>query len=132
MRFTSLAAVVLLLAAAGVRADEPAYPSHAEDAYRRYCASCHGIDGRGHGPVADSLKLRPTDLTRSDLPLGELMRVIDGRRTVRAHGTSAMPVWGKVFEETAPYPERKVRQALREVQALAEYTRALQVNPSPK
>ena len=31
--------------------------------YASYCASCHGLDGRGHGPVATELKVPPTDLT---------------------------------------------------------------------
>ena len=31
--------------------------------YRSSCAPCHGIDAKGDGSVADSLKTRPTDLT---------------------------------------------------------------------
>ncbi len=30
--------------------------------YEGYCAGCHGADGRGDGPVAGVLNLRPTDL----------------------------------------------------------------------
>src|SRR6186997_2926705 len=33
------------------------------DSFDRYCASCHGVDGRGGGPVASVLKTRPPDLT---------------------------------------------------------------------
>jgi hypothetical protein len=40
-----------------------------------------------------------------------------------------MPVWGRVFEATVPDEGRRVRQSLREVQALAEYVRALQAEP---
>ena len=93
--------------------------------YVRYCASCHGVTGKGDGPAA-ALLPPPTDLTKSDLSLAELMKVIDGRRTVRAHGTAAMPVWGEVFEQTAVDPGREHRQALRDVQAVAEYIQALQ------
>lgn len=118
-------ALLLLLAAAG-RADEPVYPQHSEALFLRYCASCHGIGGTGDGPVADALKLRPTDLTQSKLALAELMKVIDGRRTVRGHGTAAMPVWGRVFEQAREGDPRQVRQSLRDVQALAEYVRALE------
>jgi hypothetical protein len=82
------------------------------------------VTGKGDGPAA-ALSPPPTDLTKSDLSLPELMKVIDGRRTVRAHGTAAMPVWGEVFEQTAD-PGREHRQALREVQAVAEYVQALQ------
>jgi len=31
--------------------------------YINYCASCHGVDGRGNGPAAAALKMPPTDLT---------------------------------------------------------------------
>src|SRR5262249_52085200 len=104
---------------------EPAVPLHAGDLYQRYCASCHGVDGRGDGPAAGALVPPPTDLTQSDLSLPALMKVIDGRRTVRAHGTAVMPVWGQVFEQEREGDSRQRRQALREVQAVAEYVRAL-------
>lgn len=105
---------------------EPTYPANAAAAYARYCASCHGMTGRGDGPAAASLQPGPTDLTGSGLNLAELMRVIDGRRTVRAHGTAAMPVWGVVFEAEGEGSERQHRDALRRVQGLAEYVQALQ------
>jgi mono/diheme cytochrome c family protein len=104
---------------------EPTYPSNADAAYARYCASCHGTTGRGDGPAAVALVPAPTDLTSSTLALPELMRVIDGRRTVRAHGTGAMPVWGFVFEAEGEGSDRQHRDALRREQGLAEYVQAL-------
>ncbi len=108
---------------------EPTYPSNAEAAYARYCASCHGATGGGDGPAAAALQPPPTDLTRSTLGLAELMKVIDGRRTVRAHGTGAMPVWGLVFEAEGEGTDRQHRDALRRVQGLAEYVQALRKAP---
>jgi len=73
--------------------------------FEHYCASCHGLDARGDGPVAASLKRKPRDLTRlaeeygSPLKKVELIELIDGRLTPRAHGTSDMPVWGKRLYE---------------------------------
>jgi mono/diheme cytochrome c family protein len=32
--------------------------------YLRYCGSCHGIEGKGDGPVSRSLKVKPADLTQ--------------------------------------------------------------------
>jgi len=32
--------------------------------YKIYCASCHGEDAKGHGPMAVWLKVPPSDLTR--------------------------------------------------------------------
>ena len=29
----------------------------------RYCASCHGVEGKGDGTVSRSLKVKPVDLT---------------------------------------------------------------------
>src|ERR1700674_202975 len=31
--------------------------------FLNYCASCHGVDGKGNGPAAAALKPAPTDLT---------------------------------------------------------------------
>jgi mono/diheme cytochrome c family protein len=79
----------------------------------RYCASCHGTEGRGDGPLAGALTRPPADLTRLAAKSGghyderAVMSVIDGRRPVVEHGTREMPVWGAIFEEEGqgkPYP----------------------------
>ena len=46
------------------------------------------------------------------------MRQIDGSRTVRAHGSAAMPVWGEVFEQSLIDEPHHRRTALLHVQAL--------------
>lgn len=96
-------------------------PQHGVDLYVRHCASCHGLAGRADGPAAEALAPRPSDLTRSTAELPELMKVIDGRRTIRAHGSADMPVWGDVFEAALEGDSRQHRDALRNVGALAEY-----------
>lgn len=69
--------------------------------YMRYCASCHGINADGHGPVASSLKTPPTDLRilskryGNPLPEEQIARFIDGRADVREHGPRDMPIWGE-------------------------------------
>ena len=93
--------------------------------YYRNCASCHGIAGRGDGPAAPSLAVRPTDLTQLRMSVQELMQVIDGRTPVQAHGSSEMPVWGEVFEQIHLDGDHAKRIALLEVQALADYTAGL-------
>ncbi len=73
--------------------------------YRRYCASCHGLTGKGDGPVAELFKVRPADLTRLAERYGNehlvdtVQQAIDGRRPVQAHGEKDMPVWGEFFAE---------------------------------
>ena len=75
--------------------------SSGEELYRRFCASCHGVEGRGDGPVAASLRVEVPDLTRTASrargmdPRERIVRVIDGRYIVGAHGTRLMPVWGE-------------------------------------
>jgi mono/diheme cytochrome c family protein len=93
--------------------------------YKRHCASCHGVSGHGDGPAAAALNPPPNDLTRYRASVQELMQVIDGRRAVRAHGTSAMPVWGEVFEQVHLDDTYAKRLALLQVQALADYVEHL-------
>ena len=73
--------------------------------YLRYCASCHGVDAHGKGPVAETLRTPPPDLTKiakrhgGRLPAGEIAAFIDGRSVVSAHGPREMPVWGRILGE---------------------------------
>ncbi len=68
--------------------------------YQSSCAACHGMDGKGNGPVSEELKSRPVDLTllakknNGVFPISKLNEVIDGTRQTRAHGNSEMPIWG--------------------------------------
>jgi mono/diheme cytochrome c family protein len=112
MRTARITLSLLLLAACG---RDPAVEQSGRDTYLRYCASCHGTEGRGDGPLAASLTRLPSDLTQlaknNDGRYDEraVMSVIDGRRQVAEHGTRDMPVWGAIFEEeeesgNKPYP----------------------------
>jgi mono/diheme cytochrome c family protein len=71
--------------------------------YQRHCASCHGGDARGDGPLAKYLTVKPANLTQlaktsgGEFPFWRTYRVIDGRDEIRAHGTRQMPVWGERF-----------------------------------
>ena len=71
------------------------------DLFKFYCALCHGIDGKGAGPVASALKTRPADLTTiarrnaGRFPREEIIAyVTSGARPIAAHGSPDMPVWG--------------------------------------
>jgi len=74
------------------------------DLYIAYCASCHGTDARGNGPMARYLKVPPSDLTRiaahsgGVFPLERVTRIIAGEEALPSgHGTRDMPVWGPIF-----------------------------------
>lgn len=77
----------------------PAARAAAAADYRAACAPCHGVDARGTGPVAPSLKRPPTDLTLlaarhgGTFPFDDTVAVIAGERAIDAHGTRAMPIW---------------------------------------
>ena len=114
--------------ARGARATSGVRPGEA--LYMRYCASCHGIDGRGDGTVASALRTPPPDLTRLTYGEGELIKQIDGRRTIRAHGTSAMPVWGEIFEQSLIEEPHRRRTTLQRLQTLADYVARLRTAPA--
>jgi mono/diheme cytochrome c family protein len=118
------AVVGCLLVLAGCAPRRERHPAGGE-LYLRYCASCHGMNGTGDGPVAKWLQPRPADLTQSTLDLPALVDRIDGRRMVPGHGSSEMPVWAEVFnEELLDEPRAREITRLR-VQALAEHVRSL-------
>lgn len=89
------------------------------DEYRISCLSCHGVGGKGDGPMAQFLTIKPTDLTQlsnnnggqyPDLkagrfPFARVFQIIDGRTVVSGHGDRAMPVWGDryVAEKSGKY-----------------------------
>src|SRR6516162_8619287 len=74
------------------------------DLFEFYCASCHGRDGNGKGPVAPALRVPPPDLTRiaarndGVFPKARIEALLTGDRNMpSAHGSSDMPVWGPIF-----------------------------------
>jgi mono/diheme cytochrome c family protein len=73
------------------------------------CASCHGITGKGDGPLSRIyLNPKPADLTtiakRSGgvFPAERMFEIIDGRKEVEAHGPRTMPVWGSDYRKDVP------------------------------
>lgn len=103
-----------------------------EELFGRFCASCHGEQAHGDGPVARSLNTVVPDLTlirarHGEFPAMLVRDTIDGRGVdIRAHGTRAMPVWGYEFwvEEGGDVTAQKaVRDAIAK---LVDYLRSVQ------
>lgn len=104
------------------------YSLKGEDLFRFYCASCHGREGRGDGPVAAALNSKVPDLTTIERRRGGIFPekwirdVIAGDQAVLAHGTREMPIWGPVFhqiENDQDYGDVRMRN-------LTGYLRAIQ------
>ena len=110
--------------------------------YRSSCATCHGVSGKGDGPMSARLKERPTDLTRlardngGVFPTQHIYEVIDGRKEVGAHGTREMPVWGTHYLDETSFQYRYTEtmgpvayEALvrARIMALVDYLNRLQV-----
>ncbi len=108
--------------------------------FQTYCASCHGEAADGTGRVAKYLTVRPPDLTKirerydGVFPRETIYEVIDGRTTVRTHGSADMPIWGDVFRSslanltpgaTASGEER----AGHKIRELVYYLESIQVEP---
>ena len=66
------------------------------------CASCHGMDAKGRGPLVEFLRKSPPDLTQlaksnqGVFPMNRLYTVIEGEN-LPAHGGRDMPVWGRDY-----------------------------------
>ena len=98
------------------------------DIYRAYCASCHGLTGKGDGPVAPALTAKMPDLTaisqRSGgvFPANRVRKIISGDELILGHGSREMPIWGPIFhqvEEDRDYGEIRL-------QNITEYLKSIQ------
>jgi len=125
----ALALVLINDTTAGAqRATDPAGVKTGRELFATYCASCHGITGRGNGPAAEELRRRPADLTQLARHTGGVFNsvmihtVVDGR-TVKAHGTIEMPVWGDAFKWREGLPEDAIKAR---IEALVLYLQSIQ------
>ena len=99
------------------------------DLFYNNCAACHGVGGKGDGPMGQVLRVRPADLTilakktAGKFPAAQVYQMIDGRNpAVRGHGGPDMPVWGDVFAAKGGAASVKDR-----VNALVKHIETLQV-----
>jgi hypothetical protein len=78
--------------------------------FQSSCATCHGADAKGKGPLSDQLKTPPADLTvlaknnNGVFPTNAVFQTIYGLKSVPAHGTREMPIWGERFNPIVSLP----------------------------
>ena len=127
----SLVLVVALATTPGARAQSPPVASSdsGRNLFNFYCASCHGKDGQGGGPMAAALKVAPPNLTLltrkygGAFPSAVLMSLLrDGDRSwVVSHGSREMPVWGPILQRSTDPDLAEAR-----LQSLLSYLRSIQ------
>jgi mono/diheme cytochrome c family protein len=104
--------------------------SSGPEMFKQYCASCHGVDAKGHGAAAAALKVPPTDLTllskhnNGKFPEPAVYSAIWGDN-VNAHGSSDMPVWGTIFHQMSNNSPDNMQEKAR-MSALCRYIQSLQ------
>jgi mono/diheme cytochrome c family protein len=106
--------------------------SSGEEMYREYCAVCHGKVGKGDGPAASEFKVPPPDLTtlaknnNGKFPSDRVAAVLRLGTPAPAHGTSDMPVWGRLLG-TSPIHGTESTQVQLRIHNLTTYIESLQV-----
>ncbi len=103
----SLLALLLGLLPAALAAPPSAYEGRA--LYVSYCQLCHGLKGKGDGPLARAMGIKPADLTtavrsRSDTILTKIITG-EGKPTISGRDrhnllSDTMPEWRTVFDSS--------------------------------
>lgn len=97
--------------------------------FKAYCATCHGLSGKGDGPIASVLDTPVADLTviakrnGGVFPSTRVRTVIAGDELVKAHGTREMPIWGPIFhqvEEDQDFGNVRLQNVTRYVESIQE------------
>lgn len=127
-------AALIMLAGAGLTGRDARATGHAIGAadgaelFKTHCASCHGLDATGSGPLAQLLRHKPSDLTQLSkrnggmFPAARVRRVVEGR-DVESHGDRDMPVWGDAFRRGA---DRSVETVGARLDAIVQYLATIQ------
>jgi len=133
-----LVALVMPVAVAGPSqqawAADEAQPGRA--LYLKYCGACHGPDAKGDGVAGSLMQPKPADLTKlsarygGEFPMEQVVRTIDGRQALHAHGEPAMPVWGEVLSDQHGSGDKQRPAIERRVQSriflIVDYLRTIQ------
>ena len=138
MRYSILIAAMMLFAgAAGAQSRAtnsqdslpPNFVPSGKEMFKQYCAACHGLDAKGHGPARAALKIPAADLTTlskrhgGEFPYDLVTNVLRFGPGVAAHGSSDMPTWGGIFQYMDNYNQAAVQKRIKN---LCDYLASLQ------
>ena len=99
--------------------------------FKDYCASCHGVDGKGNGPAVVFLKTAPPDLctmakrNSGKYPALKVVSMLKFGPGSQAHGALDMPTWGPLFraldsESRAPVADLRVHNLTGFIETIQE------------
>jgi mono/diheme cytochrome c family protein len=97
--------------------------------YKQYCATCHGAQAKGDGPLGSFLKVPPPDLTKlaqrhaGQFPYEYVTKILEFGPGATAHGSSDMPTWGPIFEYFDKQNQKAVQKRIKN---LCDYLATLQ------
>jgi mono/diheme cytochrome c family protein len=97
--------------------------------FKQYCAACHGLNAKGHGPARSALKVPAADLATlskrhgGEFPYDYVTNVLRFGPGVAAHGSGDMPTWGGIFQNMENYNEASVRKR---ISNLCDYLASIQ------
>ena len=138
MRYTILLGALLIFAggpgaqskAAAAQESIPAnFVPTGKEMFKQYCAACHGMDAKGHGPARAALRVPAADLTQlakrngGEFPYDLVTNVLRFGPGVAAHGSSDMPTWGGIFQYMDNYNQASVQKRIKN---LCDYLATLQ------
>jgi mono/diheme cytochrome c family protein len=101
-----------------------------KEMFDRYCAVCHGADGKGNGPAAPALKTPPANLSQlaakesGKFPDDRVFGILSGKVELMAHGSSEMPMWGRLLKNLA---DGDLKMANLRARNLTDYVKSIQV-----
>ena len=122
-----VSALLLIVFAASSEGEPPANNVQTEmpdvasgkQTYMEYCAACHGDDGKGMGPAAAALKTPPPDLTTlakrhaGKFPEEYVGEIVRFGKSIQAHGSTDMPIWGPIVGAREKFSEVAVRRRIK-------------------
>lgn len=102
--------------------------------YMKFCAGCHGADGKGNGPDYHAIGgPKPPDLTLISrrnggaFPLHRIEDIVDGRATIPSHNRLDMPIWGVDLLKPGETPNARSNAEIKaRIDGIVRYIQSIQ------